>query len=190
MRYLRPGHSWARRLGGRITHNRHGALSDRLVDELVSVAGLAPHGNECIAWPQPPRVVFQPIHARITALGEDFRAVQKLEEIHEDSIVSLLQFNIVSGTISCHHGETARTRRPGLRKLFHLPNFTVTRDPVAACDPAAGDCSRARPLPTASRSRPLSSASSMAPRTLLPAKEGTKTPLCSTSSTTVPLDRR
>ena len=42
------------------------------------------------------------------------------------------------------------------------------------------------PLPTGFSSRPLSCAVSIAPRTLLPMKEGTSIPPCSTSRTTVP----
>src|SRR3974390_3410791 len=61
------------------------------------------------------------------------------------------------------------------------------RVPAATCEPGAGDCSRATPLPSGVSSSWLSSAASIAARTLLPMKFGTSMPPCSTSRTTVPV---
>src|SRR5580700_4932368 len=72
----------------------------------------------------------------------------------------------------------------------YRPNFTVTCDPDATCDPGGGDCCRAKPLPTASRSSPLSCAISIAVLTLFPRNDGTTIPPGSTSRTIVPRDGR
>src|SRR5580700_5445365 len=94
--HLGPSHSFARSLTRRIADDCHRTGGDGLIDERISIARLTPHGDEGIAGLYSPRVVFQAADARITALGEDFRAVQKLKEIHWNSIVSLLQFNVLN----------------------------------------------------------------------------------------------
>ncbi len=49
---------------------------------LIAVGGLAAHGNETPARLHPPAVVVQPSNGRIALLGDVFRAIQQLEEVH------------------------------------------------------------------------------------------------------------
>src|SRR5580704_8541461 len=108
-----PGHSCAGALILGVTDDCYGSGRDRSVNELISVAGLAAHSDERIARLYSPRIIFQSADARITALSEDFRAVQKLKKIHGGSIVSLLQIGACDRR--ARYQPTARTRRPGLR---------------------------------------------------------------------------
>src|SRR4029077_5017729 len=68
----------------------------------------------------------------------------------------------------------------------YLPNLTATFCPAITRPPAAGDCSRATPLPITSTSIPDCWASSTTERNGLPKNDGTTCPPL-TSRTTAPL---
>ena len=134
VRHLRPSHSFARLLARGVGDDCHRAGCDCLVDELVPIARLASHGDEHIARLYPARVVFQPADARITALGEDFRAVQKLKEIHWIFYCELTPIQC-SERRRAMPSPTRPDEASGPMRSSQRPNFTVTRDPVATCDP-------------------------------------------------------
>ena len=49
---------------------------------LIAVGGLAAHGDETPARLHPPAVVVQTGNGRIALLGDIFRTIQQLEEVH------------------------------------------------------------------------------------------------------------
>ena len=71
MRDMRPGHAIPGHLSRRIRNYSRGTRSDRFVDELVAVTGLAPHGDEEVARLDAAGVILDPGNARIPALRED-----------------------------------------------------------------------------------------------------------------------
>ena len=82
MRNLRPGYACARLLSGRIAHHCDGAIGDGLVDELITIAGLAKHRNEQVARFYAARIVFQATYVGGATLRQDFCAIQELLERH------------------------------------------------------------------------------------------------------------
>ena len=65
-----------------VGYDGDGSRSDGLVDEAIAVAGLAFHGDKDRARTHAPGIVFHACNRRVSALGEDFGAIQQLLEVH------------------------------------------------------------------------------------------------------------
>lgn len=86
MRDLRPGNCGTRSFGGGVGDDGYGAGGDGLIDETIAVAFFSLHGDENRSGLHAARIVLYSADGRITgrvsALGEDFDAIEKLLELH------------------------------------------------------------------------------------------------------------
>ena len=66
----------------RVSDDAESARGEGLLDEAIAVGRSAFHGDKDRARTHAPGIVFHACNRRVSALGEDFGAIQQLLEVH------------------------------------------------------------------------------------------------------------